>query len=66
MEICERLAIPSPLAVQYFAIELHSAVFETVINSIFYTLLVFVISVLYREIKARRVRQRAEGSKALF
>ena len=64
LEICETLAIPSSLAVQYFAVKLHSAFFETMVNSTFYTLLVFVISVLYRELKTRRVRQRTEGSKA--
>jgi hypothetical protein len=53
MEICEALAIPSSLAVQYFGVKLHSAFFETVVNSAFYTLLVFSISILYRRIKTR-------------
>jgi hypothetical protein len=53
MEICEALAIPSSLAVQYFGVKLHSAFFETVVNSAFYTLLVFSVSILYRRTKTR-------------
>ena len=52
MEICEYLAIPSSLAVQYFGVKLHLVFFETVVNSTFYTLLVFSISILYRKKKA--------------
>ena len=64
MEICDYLAIPSSLAVQYFGVKLHSAFFETIVNSVFYTLVVFAISLLYRKIRARRLRQPAEGSKS--
>ena|SRR6267143_1610193 len=64
MEVCELLSIPSSLTVQYFAVKLHSAFFETIVNSIFYTLVVFAISLLYGEIRARRLRQPTEGSKA--
>lgn len=64
MEVCELLAIPSSLSVQYFGVKLHSAFFETIVNSVFYTLVVFAISLLYREIRARRLRQPTEGSKA--
>ncbi len=62
MEVCELLAIPSSLTVQYFGVKQHSAFFETIVNSIFYTLVVFAISLLYREIRARRLRQPMEGS----
>ena len=64
MEVSELLAIPSSLSVQYFGVKLHSAFFQTIVNSVFYTLLVFVISLLYQRIKARRLRQPAHGSKA--
>jgi hypothetical protein len=64
MEVCELLAIPSSLAVQYFGVKLHSAFFETIVNSLFYTLVVFAISLLYREIRARRHHQPTDGSKA--
>ncbi len=64
MQMCELLAIPSSLAVQYFGVKLHPGFFETIVNSTFYTLLVFAISFLYRELKARRMRQRTEGAKA--
>jgi hypothetical protein len=64
IEVCEILAIPSSLAVQYFGVKLHSEFFETIVNSVFYTLVVFAISFPYQEIRARRLRQPAEGSKA--
>jgi hypothetical protein len=57
MEICDYLAIPSSLVVQYFGVKLHLAFFETIVNSVFYTLLLFAISLLYQRIKARRLRQ---------
>lgn len=63
MEVCELLATPSSLAVQYFGVKLHSAFFETVANSVFYTFLVFAISLLYGKIRARRLRESAAGSK---
>jgi hypothetical protein len=59
MEICDYLAIPSSSAVQYFGVKLHLAFFEAIVNSVFYTLLVFLISLLYQRIKARRLRQPA-------
>jgi hypothetical protein len=64
MEVCELLAIPSSLTVQYFGVKLHSAFFETIVNSVFYTLVVFAISLLYQEIRARRLRHSTEGSNA--
>jgi hypothetical protein len=64
MEVCELLAIPSSLAVQYFGVKLHSAFFETIVNALFYTLVVFAISLLYRKIRSRLFRQPTEGSKA--
>ena len=64
MEVCEFLAIPSSLAVQHFGVKLHPAFFETIVNCVFYTLVVFGISLLYQKIKSRRLRQQADGSKA--
>lgn len=64
MEICDYLAIPSSVAVQYFGVKLHLAFFETVVNSVFYTLLLSVISLLYQRTKARRLRHPAEAPKA--
>ncbi len=52
VEICDYLAIPSSLAVQYFGLKSHLFFFETIVNSTFYTLLVFSISILYRKKKA--------------
>jgi hypothetical protein len=51
MEMCEILAIPSSLAVQYSGVKAQPAVFETAANSMFYTLLVFSITVLYRKVR---------------
>lgn len=53
IEIIEALTIPSALAIQYFGVKLHSALFETIVNSAFYTLLVFAVSLLYRKLRAR-------------
>jgi hypothetical protein len=64
IEVCEILEIPSSLAVQYFGVKLHSEFFETIVNSVFYTSVVFAISFLYQEIRARRLRQPTERSKA--
>lgn len=64
IEVCELLAIPSSLTVQYFGVKLHSEFFETIVNSVFYTLAVFAISMLYQEIRASRLRQPTERSKA--
>jgi hypothetical protein len=50
MEIFEYLAIPTSVAVLYFGVKLHAAILETVIDSMFYTLLVFSVSVLYRKL----------------
>jgi len=51
MGICETLAIPSSLSVQYFGVKLHSASFEAIVNSAFYTLLLFIMSVVFQRIK---------------
>jgi len=54
MEICEFLSIPSVLAVQYLAVKLHPAFFETIVNSLFYTIVLFGISLLFQWIRAKR------------
>ena len=51
MEICEYLAIPASVAVLYFGVKLHAAVFESVVDSTFYTLLIFSISLIYQKLR---------------
>ncbi len=63
IEVCELLAIPSSAAVQYFGVKLHSAIFESIVNCVFYSLVVFGLSLLYQQIRARQLRERSEGSK---
>jgi hypothetical protein len=53
MQICEYLAIPASVVVLYFGVKLHLAFFETIVNSAFYTLLLFVISFFYRRMATR-------------
>jgi hypothetical protein len=57
IEVVETLAIPSALSMQHFGIKSHSAAFETIVNSIFYTLLIFSLSLLYQKFKSQRLRK---------
>jgi len=63
MDICEFLSIPSSVAVQYFGVKLHSELFETVVNSLFYALVVAGISLVYQRIRAGRSCQPTEGAR---
>jgi hypothetical protein len=56
LEICDTMAVPSGLSMHYFPSMLFSASFETVVNSSFYTLFIFSISLLYRKLKPNQLR----------
>jgi hypothetical protein len=53
MEICEILSVPSAVMLQLLHVRAHPALFETMVNCAFYSVVIFSLSVIYKKIKLK-------------
>jgi hypothetical protein len=57
MEMCEILSVPSALMLQLLHVRAHPALFETMVNCAFYSVVIFSLSVIYKKIKLKENRR---------